>query len=233
MTAAHLSARGIPSLLIDGSGRLGRGVAYSTREPVHLLNVAAGKMSAWPDRPDHFASWCGDDEGTIFAERRAFGRYLGEQLAEAPLVTRVEAMAIDAHRSGESWTLSLSDGAQVEASALVLALGNQPPTPFPGTAGLPPTLFVNNPWTDTAHEAVQQAASAQSDVLILGTGLTMVDTVLSLAAAGHEGRITALSRRGLMPRAHVHPPAPPAPVALAEVPLGSRLPRRGGCPSPA
>lgn len=223
MTAAHLAARNVPAILVDGSGRLGRGVAYSTREPVHLLNVTSAKMSAWPDQPDHFAEWY-EDDGSSFAERRAFGRYLGEQLAGAPGVKSVEAMAVDARRQPGGWQVTLSDGQKVEASALVLAQGNQPPTPFPGSTGLAADLFVNNPWSEAAHAGVERVAAEGSDVLILGTGLTMVDTVLSLAAAGHEGRITALSRRGLVPRAHVHPPAAPVPVSIDEVPLGSILP---------
>ena len=44
--AAQLARRGIHSVLIDGSGRMGRGVAYSTTEPAHLLNVRAEGMSA-------------------------------------------------------------------------------------------------------------------------------------------------------------------------------------------
>ena len=220
MTAAHLSARGVPSVLIDGSGRLGRGVAYSTREPVHLLNVPTAKMSAWPDRPDHFAAWC-EDDGTGFAERRAFGRYLGEQLDAASNVQALNVQATGAERRGEGWALTLSDGSTLDAPALVLAIGNQPPTPVPGSASLPATLFINNPWSPDAYTAVERVVASGADVLILGTGLTMVDTVLSLVAAGHQGRITALSRRGLIPRGHVHPPGAPAPVTLEEVPLGS------------
>lgn len=222
MTAAQLSKRGIPSLLIDGSGRLGRGLAYSTRQPVHILNVVTAKMSAWPEQLDHFTAWSGDD-GSSFAERREFGRYLGEQLAGATLVTTADAMAIDAERQAYGWTVALSDGSTVEASALVLATGNQPPAPFAGTEDLPPELFVNNPWSDAAHGAVERAAASDADVLIFGTGLTMIDIVLSLVAAGHEGRITALSRRGLIPRAHVHPPVPPAPVTLDQVPLADLM----------
>ena len=37
--AAQLARRGIASILIDGSGRMGRGVAYSTSEPAHLLRM--------------------------------------------------------------------------------------------------------------------------------------------------------------------------------------------------
>src|SRR5215210_6085789 len=85
IVAAQLARRGIGSVLIDGSGRMGRGVAYSTREPAHLLNVRADGMSAWAGEPDHFASRFetegGDQRG--FAERRLFGRYLGEILHEA------------------------------------------------------------------------------------------------------------------------------------------------------
>src|SRR4051812_50113341 len=85
MMAAQLARRGIGSALIDGSGRAGRGVAYSTMEPAHLLNVRAEGMSAWAGEPDHFAKRFaaegGDRRG--FAERRLFGRYLREILDEA------------------------------------------------------------------------------------------------------------------------------------------------------
>jgi len=53
--AAQLARRGVESALIDGSGRAGKGVAYSTTEPAHLLNVRAEGMSAWAGEPDHFA----------------------------------------------------------------------------------------------------------------------------------------------------------------------------------
>ena len=59
-------------------------------------------------------------------------------------------------------------------------------------------------------------------MLVLGSGLTMVDVALLLDAAGFAGRIVALSRRGLVPHAHAAIlPAPalierptPAPLAL-------------------
>src|SRR5881398_3396293 len=76
--AAQLARRGIDSVLIEGSGRIGRGVAYSTDEAAHVLNVRASNMSAWPDDPNHFARFVEGNGGepTDFAERRLFGSYL-------------------------------------------------------------------------------------------------------------------------------------------------------------
>jgi uncharacterized NAD(P)/FAD-binding protein YdhS len=209
-------------VLIDGSGRAGHGVAYSTTEPAHLLNVRAEGMSAWAGDPDHFArrfeAEGGDRRG--FAERRLFGRYLHELLDEAVASggTRVEhSSAVRANRQGDGWLVELDGGGKVTAKALVLALGNQEPEPLRPFASAGPR-YVNNPWGDEAQSAVRDLAATGGSVLLIGTGLTMVDLALSLDAAGHSGRAVALSRRGQLPRAHADFQA--APVALAEVPQG-------------
>jgi uncharacterized NAD(P)/FAD-binding protein YdhS len=43
--------------LIERSGRPGTGLAYSSDNPNHLLNVPAGRMSAFPDLPLNFLGW--------------------------------------------------------------------------------------------------------------------------------------------------------------------------------
>ena len=55
---------------------------------------------------------------------------------------------------------------------------------------------------------------------VITTGLTMVDQVIALGRIGHRGRVIAVSRRGLVPRPHVEPAAPPASLAP---PLGAPL----------
>lgn len=216
MTAVQLACRGVPSMLIDGSGRMNRGVAYSTTEPVHLLNVPAAKMSAWLEQPAHFAEWLGDD-GSSFAERRRFGQYL-RQIAEAHAgsIQSVQASATSAERTDSGWRVGLDDGSAMAVQALVLANGNQPPASPRMADGLPGDLFVNNPWGADAHAPIARVSEAGGDVLILGTGLTMIDTVLSLDAAGHRGSIVALSRRGLAPRPHA--PHDPLSIERAELP---------------
>ncbi len=44
-------------VVIEPAPELGLGVAYGTRSPSHLLNVRAGGMSAYPERPGHFLTW--------------------------------------------------------------------------------------------------------------------------------------------------------------------------------
>ena len=221
MMAAQLVRRGLTVLLVEGGGRAGQGTAYSARDAVHLLNVPAGKMSAWPDRPEDFVA-AGHAAGA-FAPRCDYGEYLKAILDQAvgEGVTVVAASAVSAVRTGDWWRATLDDGTHLVARALVLAHGNQLPEPMRVGEGINPALFINNPWGDEARAAIEQAARSGGDVLILGTGLTMVDQVLSLAAAGHPGRIVALSRRGQMPRGHAAHDL--APVELAEVPQGNAL----------
>jgi|KBSSwiStaDraftv2_1062776.scaffolds.fasta_scaffold00221_14 uncharacterized NAD(P)/FAD-binding protein YdhS len=220
--AASLARRGIHSTLIDGSGRAGVGVAYSTTEPAHLLNVRAEGMSAWAGDPDHFArvfeAEGGDRRG--FAERRLFGSYLREILDHAVGIGRTEveyATVIGARREGGTWHIELDNGRRLAAAALVLATGNQEPEPL-GAFKAVGDRYINNPWAGAARTAVSELAQSGGSALLIGTGLTMVDLALSLDAQGFRGRIVALSRRGLIPRGHAD--FEPAPVELAEVPIG-------------
>jgi len=219
MLAVQLARLGIGSFLIEGSGRLGKGTAYSTREPAHLLNLPAHRMSAFADDPDHFVrrfETIGGDRDS-FAERRFFGRYLTDILGEAiasGAVAPVEGEAVGAQFADGGWHVQLDDGRTLETDALALAIGNEAPAEMAALDGLGPR-YVANPWRDAAA-GIERVAEEGGDVLIIGTGLTMVDTVLSLDEAGFAGRITALSRRGLSPRAHA--PHDPAPIERGELP---------------
>jgi len=223
IVAAQLARRGVHSVLIDGSGRLGKGVAYSTTEPAHLLNVRAEGMSVWAGEADHFVKRFeaegGDRRG--FAERRLFGRYLGEILDEAVAggSTRVlETEGLAAERRDGGWRIRLGNGETLDAAALVLAIGNQEPEGLREFAHANQRL-ISNPWGAAAQAAVQELAESGGNALLIGTGLTMVDVVLSLDAAGHTGSIVAVSRRGQIPRSHTEFDA--APVKSEEVPSGN------------
>ncbi len=227
MVAAQLARRGLTSVIIEKAGQAGRGTAFSTREPSHLLNVRAGRMSAWPDRPDDFVAWLeGKTAGGAvgrdgFAQRRDFGAYLRAILDEAMaggLVRLIDGEAIAARRDGDGWRVSLSDGATVVAKALALANGNQPPDALRLPGLNDSALLVSDPWNAAGRERIAAAATAQAPVLIVGTGLTMLDLVQTLDAAGHDAPVTAVSRRGLLH--HAHSERAEAAIEAEDVPAG-------------
>ncbi len=221
--AAQLARRDVASALIDGSGQVGKGVAYSTMEPAHLLNVRAEGMSAWSGEPDHFAQRFeregGDQRG--FAERRLFGRYVGEILDAAVAsgcAEVIQAGAMKATRDSDNWRVELDDGSRIEAAAIALAVGNQQPEPLSAFTRVS-QRFIANPWGSEARAAVGELVEFGGSALLVGTGLTMIDLALSLDAAGYRGKAIALSRRGLIPRSHAD--FEPAPVEREEVPHGN------------
>ena len=71
MTAAQILRRAAAAqtavrvVLVERQGAIGEGLAYGTRDLCHLLNVPAGKMSAWPDRPDDFVQWVSQRYGAV------------------------------------------------------------------------------------------------------------------------------------------------------------------------
>lgn len=218
--------------LVERRGAFAQGIAYSTEESRHLLNVRSSNMSALPDEPDHFVNWlqrqgAGAERG--FASRLDYGRYLGELLEETVAgaegrlqLLRGNAEALD-FRDGSA-RLRLDGGAVVSADAAVLALGNLPPHDPSGleNADLAPGVYRADPWASDLADGL----SDDDTVLVLGTGLTMVDVLLSLDAAGYRGRIVALSRRGLIPRAHAPQAGPYEPLQEKPAERGSELVNR-------
>ena len=220
MVAAHLARRGraAPNItLIERRQRVGPGLAYGTKDPAHLLNVRASNLSAFSDQPDHFVRWLRRHGGradapTRFAQRAQYGAYVEEVLRRSPSLfgpklTRVRGAVLSCSADGEGWTLGLDNGRAVQADAVVLALGNAPPSPpgFFRNADVP----LLDPWDGEALRRLRNG-----DVLLLGTGLTSVDVALSFARMRRKGVIYALSRRGQLPRTHLQNAAPPAPQAL-------------------
>lgn len=229
LLAINLARNGSPAVLVERDGtQLAKGLAFGTRRPEHLLNVRASNMSAFPDDPEHFMRWMGfstADQAARFVPRLGYGRYLRELLVEAlsapeRLVDVVVQDAVGERAERDGVTVRLGDGKSLRGRALVLALGNFPPQAHPVLARLPPQVHWANPWQAGAMEALR----ADDHILLLGTGLTAVDVVLSLETAGYCGRITALSRRGLRPRSHAEADPDLAPAWHPEE-RGSRLVR--------
>jgi len=97
----------------------------------------------------------------------------------------------------------LSDGQHLQGAYAVLATGMFPAARTPQTESSGLNAAALDPWDVTA----MQQLDPQSTVLIIGSGLTMVDAVVSLEQAGHRGSIEVFSRHGLLPHVRRQPPA--------------------------
>jgi uncharacterized NAD(P)/FAD-binding protein YdhS len=204
-------------IVVERSRRVGRGLAYGACEPEHLLNVPVsrmelGLMPAFADwlqahrrELDEALAESGGDLAGAFVPRALFGAYLEERIRDAVSGDRTRGFNIvrgDVVRLLDfpARGVLLSDGREIEADIVVLATGNLPPRPpHAKDAWLyDTTLFVPDPWADDAFDELGH----DEPVVLLGTGLTMVDVALKLAGQGHAGRMHAISRRGCLPLAH-------------------------------
>ncbi|NUT20431.1 MAG: FAD-dependent oxidoreductase [Hamadaea sp.] len=224
VAARELVRTGWSVIMVDPQARPGRGVAYSTAARWHLLNSPVSAMSVDPDRPGDFLEWCrrrdSHTEGSDFVARGWYGDYLTEALRA---VDEVAPGKLTVHRgtvgrifeaSHTGLTVLLTDSVVLTADAVVLAVGNAAPrVPVAADESVRQlSAYIQDPWQEDVLARV-----GDGPVLLIGTGLTAVDVALSLA--GRE--ITAVSRHGLLPRAHapsvrreIVPPAATSVAAL-------------------
>jgi uncharacterized NAD(P)/FAD-binding protein YdhS len=204
-------------LLLNRSGRMGRGLAYGTHSPQHMLNVPAGKMSALPDDALHFLRYARWRDRHVqhdsFVARSVYGDYLEwtlrEALAAAPRHATLDCIGGTACGlrclPGGAIVAALQDGRQIRADKVVLALGHCPPgdPPVADMSFYASPRYQRDPW----DAALLDALPAAGPVLLLGTGLTAIDIALGLLGGSPARRIYAVSRHGLLPQAYAAPHA--------------------------
>lgn len=222
-------------VLFEPASTLAQGIAYATPWPEHLLNVPAGKMSGLPEQPGDFVDYLLQADALpglsrealaeTFVPRRHYSQYLQHRLADAEAQSPahlqvVHAPVLSLQPGAPLYALVLADGTQWQSAQAVLACGNSMrPLPAPGAEALPPGRVVDA-WD---YDGVRLLAG-DGDLAIIGSGLSMADSVVALATAGHRGRIHVLSRHALLPLPHAHGGiAKFDPQPLLTLPLRARM----------
>lgn len=207
--------------------RIARGFAYSTPHQACVLNVPAGRMSAFEDDAAHFVRWASTRDpsitGATFVPRSMYGDYLIALLNDAQAAAgrsahldriAVEVVGIDDPAPPAPAKVTLADGRTLDADRIVLATGNFPPCD-------PPTAdakfaagdrYTQNPWAPDALSGLP----TDTPSLLIGTGLTMLDVAIVLRDGGNQSKMHAVSRRGLVPQPHRVAVKPPPTLPFPE-----------------
>jgi len=210
------SAHPIRVLLCESQNQAGPGHAYNPYSSSHLLNVPAGKMSLYPAQPGHFTDWLLTQPehqqdyppllAQAFVPRFMYGRYLQQQLQQANQQNQAKLELVHQHiqqirPTATGYRLSSAEQ-HFDCKQLVLACGNAlPATPsFVDLSALRSPYYSANPWK---NPTLNPASAAP--VLIIGNGLSMVDTVLALKQQGCQQPILSLSPHGFQILPHRHP----------------------------
>ncbi|MCB8901386.1 MULTISPECIES: FAD/NAD(P)-binding protein [unclassified Streptomyces] len=202
--------------VFEPSPHLWRGRPYGPDLDTVLVNAPPAIMSIRHRDFGHYAAWLGTrgtahlDErlGRPLVPRALYGAYL-THTAETALATLredgwrvriVTARVTGVARSGADWSLRTEDGRGHEAGHVALCVGGGTPQDHYGLGGA--SGFVDDPYP---LARTLDRVPPGSDIAVIGSGLTAVDVVVSLAARGHTGPITLLSRSGVLPHVWQRP----------------------------
>ena len=197
--------------LIEYRSKVGRGVAFGTDQPSHLLNVPAGKMGGFPDDIEHFHKWLTANghnyDSHAFVPRKLFADYLRDLLREASenkpetvSLNIIDDEAVSIRIDNDEAKIGLRFGETVISGQVILAFGNFAP-PHPSVPDLSFTSaekYFQDPWSNRLYETIKPTDS----IFVIGTGLSMIDVAMHYHQHGHQGQFTAISTRGLLPALH-------------------------------
>ncbi|WP_370933298.1 FAD/NAD(P)-binding protein [Amycolatopsis sp. cg13] len=195
--------------VFDPSPQLWRGRAYQRDAEVIRVNSPAEDMSVRHRDPGHYARWMAAGGHTAeFAPRTVYGEYLeatardgiARLRARGWRVAVVRDAVVGARCHGGQIVLRTRKGPHVRCDHAVLAVGGGKPRDTYGLAGK--ENFVGEPYPVSSSLS---AIDPDDSVGVIGTGLTAVDVLAALEARGHRGRLTLLSRRGVLPAVRQKP----------------------------
>lgn len=208
------------SMVEKEPGVRGGGLTFGmdTSGDEHRINIKTKYLSAFPDKPNDFLDWLQTADRSHWPEahrdlvfderagvpRKLYGIYLTERLQELATlsegritVNKVDGQAVSVDESPECVSVRLHNGREIQGTHAVLATGYLAPrqAPFMTDALRQDTRFVFDQWTPQSRERIH-GFGKDANVLVLGTGLSAYDVIVSLRSQGHTGKITLMSRNG-------------------------------------
>jgi len=203
--------------LIERSPEVGYGLAFGTPQKSHLLNTQANLMGIYAHEPNHFTKWLKknggkarkdvkgeSDTSSAYTSRILYGKYVAEEVQKTfkkaekagVNVKLINDEAIDLERlEDESFKVNFSSSESISANYILLAPGTPKPNTFKELRKH--ENYLDFPWPSSR---LKEKISENDHVGILGTSLSAIDTVMTLADNNHKGKISLFSPDGMLPR---------------------------------
>ncbi len=214
---ANGRSEGLPTIhLVERDAELGRGLAFGTDQPGHLLNTESRLMGLYDHEPEHFRAWLTarraaegaplDPDGVAYPARREYRAYMQDVLAEAIAQARAIGLAVHVHH-GEVVAIDgdhdcaivhMSDGSTFESNVTLLTIGTPQPDRFGDLDGAPG--YFDSPYPS---QRLIDGIDRDDRVVVLGSGLSAIDSVMTLLDVGHDGPIHLISKEGMLPRVEI------------------------------
>mgnify|MGYP000153170678 CR=1 FL=1 len=215
MTAVQLiekSRSPIEITLIYEGESLNKGIAFNPYSEKHLLNVITGRMSAYPDKPNHFLDWTmrrtsfkNQDRAFIensFLPRKLYGEYISDIWKEAKKKAKNKKIKLtvlnrsvkDLDISENEVSICFDNNSIKIVDDCIIATGNHlPSNPIIKNINFYSSKnYFRNPWDIKSVKNIKN----ELPILIIGNGLTMVDTVFGCLENGFKGKIFSISSHG-------------------------------------
>lgn len=206
--------------IINERKNFNKGFAYSPYSKKHILNVITEKMGAFPDKAHDFLDWVmlqdefkSHDRTLIansFLPRYLYGQYLEDTWEKAKKIASekkielqiIESIVDDIDVTEEKITIILNTNKKITVDQCVITSGNQVPRnpAIPNMEFYKSSNYFQNPWLIDSVLHVEN----ELPVLLIGNGLTMVDTVFGLLEHGYKNKIYSISPNGFNILPHRH-----------------------------
>ncbi|MCE3238870.1 MAG: hypothetical protein K0R24_1851, partial [Gammaproteobacteria bacterium] len=184
---------------------IGAGLPYSKADDCYILNLPKDMMEPVYGTMGSFTAWLKSKpeapQDTAFPPRHYFGKYL-QFLAEKMKVTtsdvgitihyHTNCEVLDVEDQADEIRIVTSQGDRV-GDYLVFCTGHMPSSNYKHFIGK--KGYFHNPWEEKLYEQL----SPDSDIVVIGTRLTAIDVVRKLFTSGHRGKVTMVSRSGVLP----------------------------------
>jgi len=180
--------------IFEKSDNLARGLAYSTNDLDHLLNVPAYKMSIFEDTPDDLMQWFLQNgynyDKNAFIPRLIYGQYLESVFNDTLNLAKRKNITINIYHKEIKNIEKVNNGFiifETFYNKVIYTCGNF-------AKQIPNTI-------SCFHEKAITSIMSK-DVMIFGTGLSMIDVCLTLNKNIHIKNITAISRNAKLQSIH-------------------------------